>query len=137
MPIETILAASAAIFRDDGKVLLARRTKPPFKWSFPGGRLEPGESAKDAAIREAREEVFVEIELITKVAEREVVLDAQGLRYLISVFAARLASGEPRTGPEASEIGWFAIADIASLDATEGLEQSAREAERAFLAANR
>ncbi|MGE0339428.1 MAG: NUDIX domain-containing protein, partial [Xanthobacteraceae bacterium] len=55
--METLFAASAAVFRADGKVLLAKRTKPPFKWSFPGGSIEPGESAEEAAIREVREEV--------------------------------------------------------------------------------
>jgi 8-oxo-dGTP diphosphatase len=126
-------AASAAIFRADGKVLLAKRTKPPFQWSFPGGRLEPGESAEEAAIREAREEVSVEIEIIGKAGEREVMLP--GRCFLISVFAARLVSGEAQPGPEASETGWFAIEDIETLDATPGLAESAREAERLFLAA--
>jgi 8-oxo-dGTP diphosphatase len=126
-------AASAAIFRADGKVLLAKRTKPPFQWSFPGGRLEPGESAEEAAIREAREEVSVEIEIVGKAGEREVMLP--GRRFLISVFAARLVSGEAQPGPEASETGWFAVGDIEALDATPGLSDSARLAKRIYLAA--
>jgi 8-oxo-dGTP diphosphatase len=129
------LAASAAIFREDGKVLLAKRTKPPFKWSFPGGSLEPGESAAQAAIREAQEEVSVEIEIVAKAGEREMALPEAKQRYLISVFAASLVAGEPKTGPEASEIGWFDIEEIAALDTTEGLAESARKAERVFLAA--
>jgi 8-oxo-dGTP diphosphatase len=126
-------AASAAIFRADGKLLLARRTKPPFQWSFPGGRLEPGESAEQAAIREVREEVAVEIAIIGKAGEREVLLPDR--RFQLSVFAARIVSGEPQPGPEASETGWFAIEDIETLDATPGLSESAREAERIYLAA--
>ena len=106
--------------------MLAKRTKPPFKWSFPGGSLEPGESAAQAAIREAREEVGVEIEIIGKAEEREVALP--GKRYVISVFAARLLSGEPKAGPEASEIGWFPVSEIATLDATEGLAEAAQAA---------
>jgi 8-oxo-dGTP diphosphatase len=114
-------------------VLLAKRTKPPFKWSFPGGSIEPGESAEEAAIREVREEVSLEIALIAKAGEREVLLP--GRRYVISVFAARLIAGEAQTGPEASEVGWFELDAIGALDATEGLLESARAAERAFLAA--
>ena len=131
--IETILAASAAIFRADGKVLLAKRTRPPFKWSFPGGSIEPGESAAQAAIREAREEVSVEIEIVAKAGERE--MELPNLRYLISVFAARLVSGEPSASDEASEIGWFDVAEIEALETTDGLAESARVAQRAFLAA--
>jgi 8-oxo-dGTP diphosphatase len=130
---EMILAASAAIFRDDGKVLLAKRTKPPFKWSFPGGSLEPRESAAEAAIREVREEVSVEIEIIAKAGELTFLL--LGKYYVITVFAARLVSGEAATGVEASEIGWFNVSEIAALDTTEGLAHAAKEAQRVFLAA--
>jgi 8-oxo-dGTP diphosphatase len=114
-------------------VLLAKRTKPPFQWSFPGGSIEPGESAAKAAIREAREEISVEIEIVAKAGEREVRLPER--RYLISVFAAKLVSGEPTTSAEASATGWFGIEEITVLDTTPGLEESAREAERVFLAA--
>lgn len=114
-------------------MLLAKRTKPPFKWSFPGGSIEPGESAAQAAIREAREEVSVEIEIVAKAGEREVRLPER--RYVISFFAAKLVSGEAATGTEASEIGWFEIDEIAALDTTPELEESAREAERTLLAA--
>lgn len=97
-------------------MLLAKRTKPPFQWSFPGGQIEPGESAQAAAIREAREEVSIEIEIVAQAGEREVTLPDR--RYLISVFAARLVSGEARTGPEAGEIAWCDPSEIVSFDAT-------------------
>jgi 8-oxo-dGTP diphosphatase len=115
--------------------LLAKRTKPPFRWSFPGGSLEPGETAAQAAIREAREEVSVEIEIIEKAGEREVELPEANRRYLIFVFAACLISGEPKAGPEASEVGWFEISEIVSLHTTEELAVYAAEAKRLFLAA--
>ena len=51
-------AASAAIFHH-GRVLLAQRSKPPLKgiWSLPGGHIEPGEKAREAAHRELLEEI--------------------------------------------------------------------------------
>jgi ADP-ribose pyrophosphatase YjhB (NUDIX family) len=57
-------AASAAIFRD-GKVLLAQRSKPPLKgiWSLPGGHIEPGEKAIEAAHRELNEETGITADL--------------------------------------------------------------------------
>ena len=116
-------------------MLLARRTKPPFQWSFPGGALEPGESAEAAAIREAREEISVEIEIVAKLGEREVAPAGMARRYVISVFAARLLSGTPQTGPEAAAIGWFHPAEIAALDATAGLAAFAEAAVHAVLRA--
>jgi hypothetical protein len=56
-------------------------------------------------------------------------------RYVISVFAAKLFSGEAKTGPEASEVGWFDVGEIASLDTTDGLFESASAAQRVFLGA--
>jgi len=116
-------------------VLLAKRTKPPFQWSFPGGSLEPGENAETAAIREAKEEVSADIEIIAEAGTREFVLANADRRYVISVFAARLIDGEPQAGPEASEIGWFDVAEIATLDTTEKLADYAALAQRLFLAA--
>jgi len=114
-------------------VLLARRNKPPLQWSFPGGKIEAGETPEQAAIREVREEVSAEIALIGKAGEREVLLAER--RYIISVFAARLVSGEPSAGPEASEIGWFEIEEIEGLETTTELARYAAAAKRLFLSA--
>lgn len=73
------------------------------------------------------------IEILAKAGEREAILSSK--HYVISVFAAKLISGEPKPGPEASEIGWFGLAEISSLDTTEGLAESANAAQRVFLAA--
>ncbi len=55
--------AAAALIDADGKVLLAQR--PPHKpmaglWEFPGGKMEPGESAEAALVRELQEELGIE-----------------------------------------------------------------------------
>jgi 8-oxo-dGTP diphosphatase len=59
----TIVRVAAAILhRGDGKVLLAQRlagTPYPGYWEFPGGKLEPGESARDALLRELEEELGI------------------------------------------------------------------------------
>ena len=56
--------AAAVIERPDGTFLLAQRPegKPyPGYWEFPGGKIEPGESARDALVRELREELGIEV----------------------------------------------------------------------------
>ena len=56
--------AAAVLLRNDGKVLLAQRlegTPYPGYWEFPGGKLEPGESAVAALIRELQEELGIEV----------------------------------------------------------------------------
>lgn len=53
------VSAGAAIFDDDGRILLAKRTSDG-TWGFPAGGVDPNESASEAAIRETREETGIE-----------------------------------------------------------------------------
>jgi 8-oxo-dGTP diphosphatase len=58
----TVRVAAAILQRRDGKVLLAQRLPAtPYAgfWEFPGGKLEPGESARDALRRELDEELGI------------------------------------------------------------------------------
>ena len=58
-----MIHVAAAVIIRNGKVLLASRPadKPPVGWEFPGGKLEPGETVADAAQRELREELDLQI----------------------------------------------------------------------------
>src|SRR5215210_1334910 len=58
--------AVAVVIEREGKLLFGRRgpgTRAPGKWSFPAGFVERGERIEDAAVREVREEVGLEITL--------------------------------------------------------------------------
>ncbi len=91
------LAVSAAIFRDD-RVLLVRRARSPARgfYSFPGGRVEFGETLHAALHREVDEETALRIDIVGLAGWREVVPEtAGGGHYLIMSFAARWRAGEP------------------------------------------
>ena len=127
-----IPAASIAVFRD-GKVLLARRARPPL-WSLPGGRIEPGETAEQAALRELREEVGVEAEIVAWASETEVSrrdnFGSMIVRFRIQTFAGRWRAGEPKTGPEAVEVRWVEPDKVGELETTEGLAEILATARR-------
>jgi 8-oxo-dGTP diphosphatase len=58
-----IRVAAAVVLAGDGRVLLAQRPRGKAYagyWEFPGGKLEPGETARDALVRELREELGIE-----------------------------------------------------------------------------
>src|SRR5438132_448758 len=60
-----VRVAAAVLQRDDGSVLLAQRlpgTPYPGYWEFPGGKLEAGESARDALVRELDEELGIGVQ---------------------------------------------------------------------------
>jgi ADP-ribose pyrophosphatase YjhB (NUDIX family) len=128
-----ILAASAACFRG-GKLLLARRANPPQLWTLPGGRVEPGESAADAARRELGEETGVDADILGFAGFREVVMrGANGKverHYVILSFAARWRAGEAQTGAEISAIEWIESEAVARYETTEGLEEIVAAARR-------
>jgi 8-oxo-dGTP diphosphatase len=109
-------AAGVVCLRGD-EVLLIRRGTPPRlgEWSLPGGRIEWGERAVDAALRELREETGVEAE-ITGLLD---VIDGlfPGRHYLLVDYAARWVSGEPRAGDDAADARfWPAEAALAAVD---------------------
>src|SRR6476620_9756309 len=90
-PIRPQLAVSGAIFRD-GKILLVRRARSPGKgfYSFPGGRVEFGESLHAALHREVDEETGLRVEILGLAGWREVLpASAGGGHYVIVSFAAR------------------------------------------------
>jgi 8-oxo-dGTP diphosphatase len=109
--------ASAAIFRDD-RVLLVQRGKGALigLWSLPGGHIEPGETAKAAAIREVREEAGVEAEVLGLVDVHDVILHGTGgelkAHYLIAVFWGRWLAGEPHPGVDERAAEFVPVAEI-------------------------
>ena len=101
---------AAAIPRDDeGRIWLLRRTlhEGAGRWTFPGGFVELGESVEDAARRETREELEMEIELGSLVG----VYSRADTRAVLVVFNAR-ALGIARETAEASEVRAFAVSEL-------------------------
>jgi 8-oxo-dGTP diphosphatase len=109
-------AVGVVCLRGD-EVLLVRRGRPPRQgeWSLPGGRIESGERAVDAALRELREETGVEAEITGLIDVVDGVFPEAGRHYVLIDYAARWLSGEPVAGDDAVE------ARFVALDAVEAL----------------
>ena len=131
-PTRPQLAVSGAIFRD-GKVLLVRRSRSPGKgfYSFPGGRVEFGESLHTALHREVAEETALTIEIVELAGWREVLPTAAGGgHYLIMSFAARWVAGEPVLNDELDDFSWRSPDAWGDLRTTEGLPEIVQSARR-------
>ncbi len=118
---QPIAAVGTACFRGD-EVLLIRRGAPPFEnqWSLPGGRLEWGERARAAALRELREETGCSAEIVGLVDVVDALMTTRAGgepwgHYLLVDYAARWIAGEPQAGDDAREARFFAPAEIEAL----------------------
>jgi ADP-ribose pyrophosphatase YjhB (NUDIX family) len=130
-----VLAASVAVFRPDGRVLLATRTSPPASdvWSLPGGKVEAGETLEAAALRELREEVGVEARILGFNRHVEIIHHESDGRvshhFVVASFVAAHLAGEPRTGPEAGAVMWVDPFQLAGLATTRQLGDVLRGAQ--------
>ncbi len=124
LPRTPIVAAGIVCLRDDD-VLLVRRGTPPLEdqWSLPGGRIEWGERAADAALRELKEETDCEakliglIDVVDGLMRRRSAAESETpwAHYVLVDYAAIWTAGEPRGGDDAREARFFAPHEIAGL----------------------
>jgi ADP-ribose pyrophosphatase YjhB (NUDIX family) len=124
-PTRPQLAVSGAIFRDN-KVLLVRRARSPGKgfYSFPGGRVEFGESLHTALHREVDEETGLRIQILGLAGWREVLPAAGGGgHYVIMSFAARWTARAPVLNDEHDDFKWLAPDALGDLKVTGGLQE--------------
>ena len=119
MPVKTDLTCSrcgntVAVFRNpvpttdiiieiNGGIVLIKRKNPPYGWALPGGFIDYGEKAEDAAIREAREETGLDIsitQLLGVYSDPE--RDPRGHTITV-VFIAR-GQGTPSAADDAADL---------------------------------
>lgn len=128
-PARPILAASAAVFRPDGTVLLGARRIGPYAgvFSLPGGLVETGETLEEAALREVEEETGVRGQIVAFNGWREVIGREDDGRvkrhYVIASFAARWVSGAGEPGEELGQVIWADEKKVSQLTLTGGLAE--------------
>jgi 8-oxo-dGTP diphosphatase len=113
---------SAAIIYRTGEVLVGQRRnadkRHALKWEFPGGKVESGESPREALVRELREELLIDASIGAELAHYEHEY-ANGSSVHLLFFAVPDFIGQP-TNRVYKQICWTALCDLPALDFLEG-----------------
>lgn len=100
------------------KIVLIERKNPPKMWALPGGFVDYGESLEDAAVREAKEETGLDVQLVRQFHTYSDP-DRDPRKHTISTVFIAKATGEPRGGDDAARAVLFPkdqIPDVMAFD---------------------
>src|SRR5258707_9117671 len=116
VPSVNVLVANSA-----GEILLIRRSDND-NWALPGGAIDLGESARQAAVRETKEETGIDCEITGLVGiytdPKHIILytsNGEARQEFSIVLRARMTGGRPTPSSESTEVRWFAPRDVADL----------------------
>ena len=113
-----LICGVGVVVRKDASVLLIQRGKPPRRgdWSLPGGAVELGETLREAAQREVREECGIEIAMGEMIDAIDLIQrdDAGRVQYhyVVIDFAAVYISGNLCAASDVLDARWVALRDL-------------------------
>ena len=112
------LPVVCALIERDGRVLLAQRPAHKhlaLKWEFPGGKIDPGESAEAALVREIREELLCDLIILRALPRFTHAYDRTIIEMIPFVCSLVQESAEPQPTAHAA-IAWVLPAELAAYD---------------------
>ncbi|MFC1412808.1 NUDIX domain-containing protein [Streptacidiphilus sp. N1-12] len=119
-PNSLVVAASAVVMDEGGRILLQRRTDNGL-WALPGGGMEMTDSLPGTAVREVKEETGLDVEITglvgTYTDPRHVIAysDGEVRRQFNVCFTARVVGGQLAMSDESTELRFVAPEDLSAL----------------------
>lgn len=105
-PAPTVDIIIELIDRPNRPIILIERKNIPYGWAIPGGFVDYGESVENAAIREAKEEVSLNVELIEQFyVYSDPLRDAR--KHTLAIVFIATAKGEPTAADDAKSLAIF------------------------------
>lgn len=123
---------AVGILVQDGLVLACQRKRTaryPLKWEFPGGKIEPNESAWEALVRELREELNIIADAGTEFLRQEWTYPEGSIdpkkdgAFRVFYYLIRSFSGEP-ANLTFEQIVWVRPKDLLNMDILEGNKEA-------------
>jgi len=124
-PETPVPAAAGVVFRGNDVLMVKRGPPPhPHRWSVPGGSIEEGETAEEAASREVLEETGVRVRPLKTVLVHDLIERDSGRRvrfhYAIVDVLCEYIGGEPLPASDAENARWIPIRELHEYDVSEG-----------------
>ncbi len=107
-PIPTV---DIIIELESGGVVLIKRKNPPYGWAIPGGFVDYGESLEEGALREAKEETSLDVDLIRQFHTYSDPARDPRHHSITTVYIAK-GKGKPEAKDDAVEIGIFTRSNL-------------------------
>lgn len=124
----------SAIIIENGKVLLQKRIDSQDthndKWTTPSGKLELNEHPDDAIIREVKEELNIDVEIVSFVPRVDSFPNIKNKYHIVYLsYLCRIKNGTPINNDkeEISEIKWFDLIELDKIDLIRGTLPSIRK----------
>ncbi len=110
-PVPTVDIIIEIIDQPHRPIILIERQNPPLGWALPGGFVDYGETVEAAAIREAKEEVSLEVKLIEQF---QVYSDPSRdpRQHTLSVVFIATATGKPQAADDAKTLKIFHLWEV-------------------------
>lgn len=121
-----------AIIFNEGKVLVVKQTSGFY--GFPKGHVEIGETEKETAIRETKEETGLDIKIISNKRYTQSYIVKENVHKDVVFFIAKLENNnEKRQVEEIEEILWIDINEVENILTYDSLKELWKEAKKDFL----
>jgi 8-oxo-dGTP diphosphatase len=108
-----VKAAGGVVRRGDGEILVVHRPRYD-DWSFPKGKLDPGEGWEECALREVWEETGLRCELLDELSTT-FYEDRKGRAKAVRYWLMQPAGGEFEPNDEVDELRWLPASEAAEL----------------------
>lgn len=134
-PSRPFVGVGVVVLKGD-TVLLIRRGKPPKagEWSLPGGSQNVGETVRETAAREVREETGVEIRDLKFLEVLDAIIpDGLGrvqFHYTLIDFLAEWASGDPAADDDAEHAEWIPLSKLPEIELWDKTREIVQKAAR-------
>ena len=111
-----MITVACAIIIKDNKILVCQRSSSmamPLKWEFPGGKVEPGEDAAAAIVREIKEELHLDIDVLEQLERVE--HEYPTFRIRLIPFVAQVVGGHLQL-EEHADAKWVSATELDQYD---------------------